>query len=45
MVVLFMSYVWMIKLIVIVQFLFSLEMFGVMGIGSRAWFSWFCICL
>ena len=45
MIVLFMGYVWMIKLIVIVQFLLSLEMFGVMGIWSRAWFSWFCICL
>ena len=38
-----MGYVWMIKLIVIVQFLLSLEMFGVMGIWSRGLFSWFCI--
>jgi len=30
--------VWMIKLIVIVQFLLSLEMFGVVVIWSRAWF-------
>ena len=44
MVVFFMGYVWMIKLIVIVQFLLSLEMFGVMGIWSRGWFSWFCNC-
>ena len=33
----------MIKLIVIVQFLLSFEMFGVMGIWSRAWFHDFVI--
>ena len=35
MIVLFMGYVWMIKLIVIVQFLLSLEMFGIMGIDQE----------
>jgi len=45
MVVSFMGHVWMIKLIGIMQCLLSLEMFKVMDIWSRAWFSWFCICL
>jgi len=35
MIVLFMGYVWMIKLIVIVQLLLSLEMFGIMGIDQE----------
>jgi len=35
MIVLFVGYVWMIKLIVIVQFLLSLEMFGITGIDEE----------
>jgi len=34
-----MGYVWIIKLIVIMQFLLSLEMGGVMDIWSRTWSS------